>query len=311
MPFEQPLTFRPIYCERVWGGRRLGELPGRSLPPGKPIGESWELSDREEAQSVVENGPHAGKTLHELWMNHREEVFGDVADSPRFPLLAKLLDARQTLSVQVHPPAAVAAELCGEPKTEMWRVLEADPGAELHAGFSQGVTRAAFESALANGQAASLLHRISVSEGDTLFIPSGRCHAIGAGCVIVEIQQNSDTTYRVFDWNRAGLDGLPRELHIPQSLRSIDFDDYEPELCGPIVECDHFRVEQWDLITEREDTEPGCVIFVVLSGAVECGEQRFERGQLFLLPAAAGDRNLRPALPGTQVMRATLPKRAV
>ena len=307
MPFDRPLTFRPIYQERVWGGRRLADLPGRSLPQNTPIGESWELSDREDAQSVVDCGPHEGMTLHELWTAHRGEVFGVVSDSPRFPLLAKILDARETLSVQVHPPAAIAAELGGEPKTEMWRVLEATAGAELYAGFRKGVTRADFEAAVSGGDAASVLHCIGAREGDTIFIPSGRCHAIGAGCLIVEIQQNSDTTYRVFDWNRVGLDGKPRELHIEQSLRSIDFLDYEPALSGAVVECEHFRVEQWDLAEGRQDPGPGGVIFTVLSGALECGGRRFERGQFFLLPASAVDRRLSPKSPGTQVLRTTLP----
>src|SRR5688572_1894607 len=223
MRFPQALSFRPLYMERVWGGRRIENQLGRSLPPGLPIGESWELVDRDDAQSVVDVGDHAGMSLHQLWTEYRETVFGAVPDSPRFPLLAKILDARETLSVQVHPPASVAPELNGEPKTEMWYLLEAEPGAELFAGFRRGVDRQQFESALANGDVAELLHRIPVQAGDTLFIPSGRCHAIGAGCLIVEIQQNSDTTYRVFDWNRTGLDGKPRQLHVAESLRSIDF----------------------------------------------------------------------------------------
>lgn len=307
MAFDRPLTFRPIYCERVWGGRRLAELPGRTLPQNTPIGESWELSDRDDAQSVVDGGPHAGMTLHELWMEHREEVFGHVADAPRFPLLAKILDAKETLSVQVHPPATIAAALKGEPKTEMWRLLEAEAGAELFAGFREGVTREAFEKAIASGGVAELLHRIPASAGDTLFIPSGRCHAIGAGCLIVEIQQNSDTTYRVYDWNRVGLDGKPRELHIEESLRAIDFEDHEPELCGASVACEHFAVEQWDLLTDREDPGPGAAIFTVLGGAVECGGLTFERGQFFLLPASAADRLLTPIESHSQVLRTTLP----
>lgn len=307
MPFDRPLTFRPIYQERVWGGRRLADLPGRTLPQNKPIGESWELSDRADAQSIVDSGPYAGMTLHELWIHHRVEVFGDVADTPRFPLLAKILDARETLSVQVHPPAAMAAELKGEPKTEMWRVLQADPGAELFAGFRKGVTRAEFEAAISGGDVAALLHRIQAREGDTLFVPSGRCHALGGGCLVVEIQQNSDTTYRVFDWNRVGLDGRPRELHIADSLRSIDFGDHEPALNEGVVECDHFRAEQWDIQDAVTDPGPGCAIFTVLNGAVECGGRRFERGQFFLLPAAAVDRELKPLASGTQVLRSTLP----
>src|SRR5688572_30715456 len=308
MRFPQALSFRPLYMERVWGGRRLENRLGRALPAGAVIGESWELVDREDAQSVVDRGEHAGMTLHQLWTDHREAVFGKVADTPRFPLLAKILDARETLSVQVHPPASVAPELGGEPKTEMWYLLEAEEGAELFAGFRQGTNRAAFESALANGDVASLLHRIPVRAGDTLFIPSGRCHAIGAGCLIVEIQQNSDTTYRVFDWNRPGLDGKPRALHIAESLRSIDFQDYEPGLVprGEAIVCDAFRVEAQALDGPREERGRQGVIYTVLEGKVRCGGREFARGSFFLLPATAEDRTLEPMIAGTKVLRSTV-----
>jgi mannose-6-phosphate isomerase len=308
MLFDQPLTFRPLYMERVWGGRRLGHLPGRKAPSGVPIGESWELVDREDAQSVVDHGPHAGVSLHELWMSHRTAVFGEVADAPRFPILAKLLDARETLSVQVHPPEKIAAEMGGEAKTEMWYVLEADGGAELFAGFRKGVSREQCEAAIASGGVAELLHRIPVREGDMIFIPSGRCHAIGAGCLIAEIQQNSDTTYRVFDWNRAGLDGLPRALHIAASLRSIDFSDYEPGLAGNAIACDHFTSEQGELGVAREDPGPGAAYYTVLAGRIGCGDREFERGASFLVPAAATNRALRPLSAGAKVLRTTLPR---
>jgi len=308
MRFPQALSFRPLFMERVWGGRRLAERLGKSLPPGVPIGESWELVDREDAQSVVDTGEHTGMTLHELWTKHREAVFGTAPDSPRFPLLAKILDARETLSVQVHPPTAVAPELGGEPKTEMWYLLEAEEGAELFAGFRPGVDRSQFEAALRSGDVANLLHRVPVQAGDALFIPSGRCHAIGAGCLIVEIQQNSDTTYRVFDWKRVGLDGKPRALHIEESMRSIDFADYEPGLVprGEAILCDAFRVEAQELTVPREETERRGVIYTVLEGRVRCGARECARGQFFLLPATAEDRILEPIVTGTKVLRSTL-----
>ena len=163
--------------------------------------------------------------------HHAQELLGvSCPPGTRFPLLVKILDAQQTLSVQVHPPATVAAALGGEPKTEMWYVAEAGPGAELLAGLKRGVTRPLFEKKLQDGTVAECLHRLPVSTGDALFLPSGRVHAIGAGVVIFEIQQNSDTTYRVFDWNRAGLDGRPRQLHLRESMSSIDFADFEPGL---------------------------------------------------------------------------------
>jgi len=314
MPFTKPLSFRPLFMERVWGGDRLAAMPGKHPPGGVPIGESWELVDRPDAQSVVARGPLIGTTLHELWTVFRKDIFGaGVPDSPRFPLLAKILDAREKLSVQVHPPAAKAAELKGEPKSEMWYLLDAAEGSELFAGFRRGTTRADFEQALGEGRVAELLHRVPVRAGDAMFIPSGRCHAIGAGCFVVEIQQNSDTTYRVFDWNRTGLDGKPRALHLAESLASIDFADHEPALAQPagetIVSCPEFHVERWQLATPRADTSRDGVIFTVLSGEVECGGERFQRGEFFLLPAKASARTLTPAAQSTAVLCTTIPSR--
>jgi mannose-6-phosphate isomerase len=227
-----PLTFQPIFKERIWGGRELERLYAKKIPAGKPIGESWEISDRPGDASVIANGPLAGKNLRWLMENHTRELLGDAkpASENRFPLLIKILDAREKLSLQVHPPASKAAELKDEPKTEMWFIADAAPGAELFVGLKRGVTRAEFEKKISDGSVTECFHRIPLRAGDTMFLPSGRVHAIGAGLVIFEIQQNSDTTYRVFDWNRTGLDGKPRELHIAQSLASIDFNDFEPKL---------------------------------------------------------------------------------
>jgi mannose-6-phosphate isomerase len=226
-----PLVFQPIFKERIWGGRNLETLYGKALPPGLPIGESWEISDRPGDESVIANGPLRGKTLHWLMEQSPEALLG--ARGPmasRFPLLIKILDAQQTLSLQVHPPASRAAKMGGEPKTEMWYVAQAGPKAELFVGLKHGVSRADFEKKLAGQTVAECFHRIPVKEGDAMFLPSGRVHALGAETVIFEIQQNSDTTYRVFDWNRVDKAGKPRELHVEQSLASIDFDDFEPEL---------------------------------------------------------------------------------
>jgi mannose-6-phosphate isomerase len=228
-----PLTFQPRFKERIWGGRRLETLYGKNLPPDVPIGESWEISDRAGDESVIANGALAGRTLRHLMDERGADVLGAAAPAAdrRFPLLCKLLDARQMLSLQVHPPAR-AADL-GDPKTEMWYIADAEPGAELFVGLKRGVTREGFEKALAAGQVAECFHRIAVKRGDAMFLPSGRVHGIGAGLVIYEIQQNSDTTFRVYDWDRPGRDGKPRELHIPQSLESIDFGDFEPALITP------------------------------------------------------------------------------
>src|SRR5437773_5633978 len=224
-----PLTYQPIFKERVWGGRNLERLYQKALPPGVPVGESWEITDRPEAASVIANGQLAGKNLRSLMVHHAKELLGPArSQNGRFPLLIKLLDAEEKLSLQVHPPAHVAARLGGEPKTEMWYIADARAGAELYAGLRRGVTRAEFERRINDGTVADCFHRLPVKPGDVMFLPSGRVHAIGAGIVLFEIQQNSDTTYRVFDWNRLGLDGKPRELHVAQSLLCIDFDDFEP-----------------------------------------------------------------------------------
>jgi mannose-6-phosphate isomerase len=309
--FDHPLTFTPLCMERVWGGRRITEELGRCAGGDAPIGESWELVDRPEAQSIVARGPHQGRTLHELWTHHRTEIFGNSApQTDRFPLLVKILDARETLSVQVHPPAAIASQLGGEPKTEMWYLLDATPQAAVYAGFKRGVSRDKFERALTSGSVESLLHKIPVRPGDTIFIPSGRCHAIAAGCLIVEIQQNSDTTYRVFDWNRVGLDGKPRPLHVDQSLASIDFADHEPALSrkeedGSLVDCPEFQVSELTVDSPHRETGEEAPIFTVLNGSLRSGEFVFNRGDFFVLPMGVRDRTLTPVDGSVRVLRTT------
>lgn len=255
-----PLTFEPIFQPRVWGGRALETVYGKKLPPGETVGESWEISDRPGGVSVIRNGPLAGRDLRWLMAEHREALLGEAPDSHgRFPLLIKLLDAREILSLQVHPPADQAGALGGEPKTEVWYVAHAGPGASVMAGVKPGITRQGFAAMVHAGTVAGALPRLPVQAGDALFLPSGRLHALGAGVVIFEIQQNSDTTYRVFDWNRLGPDGKSRELHLQQALASIDFSDTNPALVsresrtdGAVVkrllaDCPWFRVEQWRL----------------------------------------------------------------
>jgi mannose-6-phosphate isomerase len=249
-----PLLFQPRFKERVWGGRTLERLYRKPLPPRAAIGESWEVSDRPGDESVIANGPLQGKTLRWLMMHHGADVLGAAppAAEGRFPLLCKILDAHDRLSLQVHPPARLSA--LGEPKTEMWYIAAAAPDAELYVGLKRGVTRADFEEAIRSGRVEHCFHRIPVRAGDAMFLPSGRVHAIGAGLVIFEIQQNSDTTFRVFDWNRLGLDGKPRDLHLAESLESIDFSDVEPALAagdtktaGPVAIRELVRHELFDV----------------------------------------------------------------
>jgi mannose-6-phosphate isomerase len=312
MRFTAPIVFEPIFMERVWGGRRLETHFGKRLPTHGRIGESWEIVDRADAQSVVHNDPLRGKTLHELWTDYRADVFGErLPASPGFPLLFKLLDAQERLSVQVHPPTSVAASLKGEPKTEMWYILENYGDGDIFAGLRAGVTREAFESALRAGSVQETIHRVPVSAGDCIFIPSGRIHAIGAGNVIVEIQQSSDTTYRVFDWNRVGLDGKMRQLHIDESLKSIDFTDCEPALQAPqgetLVDCPYFHVEKWNLAQPRQSVPPGeSAIFTVLTGSVKSAGMEFHPGEFFLIPATLEDRALVPGAGAAAVLRTTI-----
>lgn len=308
-----PILFQPIYQERVWGGRRLETELGRVLPGQSPIGESWEIVDREEAQSVVREGPLAGRTLHELWVGDRGRFFGSLApEAPRFPILVKLLDATDRLSLQVHPPAAVAGRFGGEPKTEMWYIMAAAPDSELYVGLRRGVTREKFSEAIAAGTVAQCFHRIPTRAGDFMFLPSGRVHAIGAGHLIAEIQQNSDTTFRVYDWDRKGLDGRPRALHVAESLECIDFSDIEPVLQRPdgetLVRCPLFTVTMAALGSGRTWDGGGerFYLFMPVGGPVEVSGREVPPGETFLLPAAGGPLCLRPGSPGSRVLVTTL-----
>jgi mannose-6-phosphate isomerase len=309
---KSPITFAPIFMERIWGGRKLADLFGKQLPAGKRIGESWEIVDRLEAQSIVMSGPLRGKTLHDLWSQHRHEIFGDVPDHPRFPLLIKLLDAHEKLSLQVHPPKKIAAKLGGEPKTEFWYVAAAEPGAKLFVGLKHAMTPTRFEEALRSGSIAEHVHLIEAKPGDAMFLPAGRFHAVGAGNVLVEIQQNSDTTYRVFDWSRLDDRGQARQLHIDQALESIDFADVEPELVqakgDELVRNDLFEIEKWDLGAPREIAQRGqFAIVCCLTGKLRCVDVDLAAGEFLLLPAQLQDRQLKPLKTDTSVLRVVIP----
>ncbi|HXP34624.1 MAG TPA: type I phosphomannose isomerase catalytic subunit [Chthoniobacterales bacterium] len=299
--------------ERIWGGRKFAELFGKHLPPNKRIGESWEIVDRPEAQSIVANGPLKGATLHELWSQHRQEIFGNLPNSPRFPLLIKLLDAQEKLSLQVHPPEKIATRLGGEPKTECWYVASAEPSAELFVGFKKSITREEFEKSLRAGSAADYVHTIRVQDGDAMFLPAGRFHAVGAGNVLAEIQQNSDTTYRVFDWNRVDRStDKPRRLHVDQALESIDFNDVAPKLIEPkgelLVKHELFELQKWNLDSPREVTPRGqFTIVCCLTGSVSCADVDLRPGEFFLVPAPLQDRQVHPRADGTTVLRVTIP----
>ena len=312
---NEVIFFQPLSMERVWGGRRMEELPGKVLPPGATVGELWEVVDREDAQSIIREGSLKGVSLHELWTNHRAAIFGEAyasSSASRFPLLVKLLDASDKLSLQVHPPLNKANELGGEPKTEVWYFLDSLPGASIYAGLKKGVTRAEFETLLENGGVESALHQVAVRTGESIFIPSGRLHAIGAGSVIIEVQQNSDTTYRVFDWNRLGLDGKPRALHLRESKESIDFEDFEPQVQPAsealVADCPFFHIEKIRLSQPRDLRPSGrFALAVVIEGSATCLGRSCERGQFFLIPASATSADVAPVGETASLLVCTLP----
>lgn len=245
------LQFDSIYQERVWGGRTLAESFGRALPPGRLVGESWEIVDRPDAQSIVRGGPWAGQSFRALIDARSGEIMGPRWPAARpFPVLVKWLDCRERLSLQVHPPKDRAAALGGEPKTENWFLARAGPGAALIVGLRPGVTREQFEQALAAGTLETCVHRFPVAAGDSILVRSGTVHAIDGGNLILEIQQNSDTTYRVYDWGRTGLDGRPRTLHLREALASILWNQPESQpvraASAPAVlaDCAEFRIRR-------------------------------------------------------------------
>jgi mannose-6-phosphate isomerase len=308
-----PLAFEPIFIERMWGGRRLESEFHKKLPPKKRIGESWEIVDRAEAQSVVLGGPLRGRTLHELWIQHRQEIFGEVPDSPRFPLLIKILDAQEKLSLQVHPPERVAGRLGGEPKSEFWYVAAADPDAELFVGFREPITRARFEEKIRQGTLIDHVHRITVQAGAAVFLPAGRVHAIGAGTLLIEIQQNSDTTYRVFDWKRTDpATGTRRDLHVEKAIQCIDFEDVQPQLIQSkgdlLISNRTFEIRKWNLDEAREAAPVGQFAIVsCLTGNLSCAKASLTPGEFFLIPAHLKNRQLKPHAPDTTLLRITIP----
>jgi len=290
------LRFQPLYQERVWGGRAFESTFDRKLTSDQPIGESWEIVDRPEAQSVVKGGPHKGVSLRALLNKYPTDIMGPgwTADKP-FPILIKWLDCRERLSLQVHPPAQIAAELKGEPKTENWYIADTAPGAHLIVGLKKGVTRAAFEKAIVEQSVEGCVHKFRVAEGDSILVQSGQVHAIDAGNLILEIQQNSDTTFRVYDWGRVGLDGKPRQLHVSDSLKCIQWDDFEPTpvrgapTSAVIAECDEFRIRRVVLAPGEKLAFEGKQkprLLSVVSGRLHVGGIILGKGDNALLPYA-------------------------
>lgn len=308
-----PLKFEPILKDKIWGGTKLKSLFGKAATSDK-LGESWELSGYEADESVVTNGFLAGNNLPELIEIYMGELVGDkIYDEYGlyFPLLFKLIDANENLSIQVHPGDEVAAERHNSyGKTEMWYVVDADPGAELIIGFTENCSRDEYLDALDAGLVEDLLQKVPVKKGDVFFIPSGLVHAIGKGVVVAEIQQSSDITYRIYDYKRTDDQGNERELHTEQALDVINFEaskepktNYEPLLneITPLVTCDYFTTNMLRFdhnITLHYAKIDSFVAYMCLEGnfVIEFeGEKTIvNKGDTILIPACIDELSLIP-----------------
>ena len=293
-----PLKFEPIYKQRIWGGQKLRYIFGKDLPEGQKIGESWELADLPNDKTVIANGELAGKTLAEVIKEYKNEIIGPGRYPGPFPLLIKLLDAQDVLSLQVHPDEQACEKLGeGEPKTECWYIIYAEPDSYIYKGLKKDVTKSQFEEAIENGSVAELLTKVPVQTGQCHFLPAGTPHAIGPGLLIAEIQLSSDTTYRIFDWNRVDENGNPRQLHIKQSLESIHFNISENELgfttIGRLVNCEYFTVDKGHQAKSCEVllSPDEMKIIIVLSGngtikSEEVAPVQFSQGDCILIPSS-------------------------
>ncbi len=305
---NEPLAFTPFYRPQVWGGRRLAELLGKSLPAGLSIGESWELSGQQLHVSTVSDGPWQGTSLNDLWADRRRDLWNGDEAPPQFPWLIKWLDCHDRLSVQVHPNDALAQRLLGEPfgKTESWVVLHAEPGAEIFAGLKSGVTREELIAHSRAGTIADCLHRLTPRAGDCLHIPAGTVHAIGGGVVVAEIQQTSDATFRLFDWNRVDSRGNSRALHIDQALEAIDFNrgpivpqipetasDQAAAPCELLIQSPYYQLQRVTLAEPWTADIQGMEVWMSLRGQARvtvAGSNRsrtFRTGETLLVPASA------------------------
>ena len=306
MPLS-PLSFRPIFKPALWGGTGLRPMFG-AAPSDQPTGEAWVLADVGDDSSVVADGPLAGASLRQLMQDRAAELLGpDRPAGGRFPLLLKFIQARQPLSVQVHPTDDLARGLENPEavgKTEAWVVLDADPGAELYAGLAPGTTAADFRKAVDRGNVGGLLRAHPAAVGDCYFLPAGTVHAIGGGLLLFEVQQPSDLTYRLYDWNRVDpKTGRPRELHIEKGLACVDWQGGSVEpgrwqrpttARTPLVDCPYFSLARWDADRPVRVGAAGvCRVVVGVAGEAVLrhggNEYRIRPGSVWLLPASVGE----------------------
>jgi mannose-6-phosphate isomerase len=323
----------------VWGGRRLGSALGKPLGSDGLYGESWDLSDHPLHRSVVAEGPLAGKTLRDLMAANAAGLLGAAAGAHTvFPWLVKFLDAQDWLSVQVHPDTQAAGRLWpGEgSKTEVWFVLDAQPGSRIYAGLLPGVDETRLRRALAAGTVTECLHNFEPRPGDSVFLPAGTVHAVGGGVLLAEVQQTSDATFRLFDWNRRDAKGKARPLHVEESMASIHWDQgpvypvaargFADRATPPappgeggvaagrqvLASCPYFHLEY---LQSRQpfvcggDGRLQVLVVVRGSGVLVCdhGEYPITAGQVWLLPASAGHTRCRPA-PAVAALHSTLPE---
>ncbi|WP_420572382.1 type I phosphomannose isomerase catalytic subunit [Kordia sp.] len=300
-----PLKFQPIYKERIWGGNKLQTQLHKNIT-GEAIGESWEISDVKGEPSVVAEGELKGKTLQELSQTFQEQLLGKkVYDTfgTKFPLLIKYIDAKSDLSIQVHPNDQLAKERHNSfGKTEMWYVMQADKGAKLMVGFNQEVTKETYQEHLENNTLTEILNFEEVQKGDVYFLPTGRIHAIGGGIVLAEIQQTSDITYRIYDWNRVDAQGNSRELHTALALDAIDYtlhENYKTHYketqneATTIVNCPYFTTNLIPFkgeVTINHDDKDSFVIYMCVKGNVTFETANYKEtlkfGETLLVPAS-------------------------
>ena len=314
----EPLVFEPYLRPQVWGDRRLEELFGKPLPPEGSFGESWEISGHRHHVSRVSDGSCKGMLLTDLCAKYSRDLFGHHVPAP-FPLLIKLLDCHDWLSVQVHPTDELARKLLGEEngKTEAWVILHAEPTGRIYAGLRPGITRPDLERHLAAGTVVQCLHSVQPKPGDCIFLPAGTVHAVGGGVVMAEVQQSSDATLRLYDWNRSGSPGKPRPLHIPEALESIYWHGgpIQPVPGSPLsglpdgvrgeslVQCPYFHLTRFKLTRSLDNPHSGCLsIWMVLAGSAELRNMAdeyprfFRRGETVLVPAACAGLSWNPVL---------------
>ncbi|MCD6355584.1 MAG: class I mannose-6-phosphate isomerase [Prolixibacteraceae bacterium] len=309
-----PLKFTPIYFEKIWGGNRLKTILNKDFSPLPNCGESWEISGVEGSVSVVSNGLLKGNNLQELVEVYMGDLVGDKVYDKfgiEFPLLIKFIDAQQDLSIQVHPNDALAKERHNAyGKTEMWYVVDARDGALINSGFNQEVTREKYLDFLSRGALTDLLHYDQAKVGDVFFIPSGRVHAIGKGALVAEIQQTSDITYRIFDYNRKDANGNERELHTNLALDAIDFsylEEYKTKYTiqgnqsSEIIDCPYFTTNILEIdrkIDKDYNQLDSFIIYINLTGDFEIkyegGALEVKKGETILVPASIESFQLKP-----------------